>query len=392
MASEASVAEKARQSDRVRVLVVDDSRVIRKAVGKILGGEFDLVEAEDGEAGWQQLVQDEHIELVVADVEMPRLDGYSLICRIRAAEPERVRGVPVIVITGAHDDITRDRAFACGATDFITKPIDAQQLLARTRAHAKVDQVLPEFGESSLGTEEPTAVDPLTQLHSRRYFLQRGIQDLSYAKRHGTPLSLIRVDLDNFRAVYRAHGDHGCDEILVWLAKFITSTTRTEDTAARISGGEFAMLVPAADRAEAAALCERLRAAVTREPFRHDDQAIPLTVSLGLATFGQDAPDTIEGLLALANQRLTLAKASGGNCLGVDYRDEVAAPEQTVMEEPDLETALKMLADGRAGELTPYLPDLIERLLPLLEHGNRELDLGMGFAVRSLRDKLTDLK
>jgi len=130
MAAEASAAGKEKQSDRVRILVVDDSRVIRKAVGKILGGEFDLIEAEDGEAGWQHLVQDEHIELVVADVEMPRLDGYSLICRIRAAEPERVRGVPVIVITGAHDDITRDRAFACGAPDFLTKPLDAQQLLA----------------------------------------------------------------------------------------------------------------------------------------------------------------------------------------------------------------------------------------------------------------------
>ena len=131
---------------------------------------------------------------------------------------------------------------------------------------------------------------PLTQLHSRRYFLQRGIQDLSYARRHGAPLSLIRVDLDNFRTVYRAHGDHACDEILVWLAKFITATTRAEDTAARISGGEFAMLVPATDRAEAAALCERLRAAVTREPFRHNDQAIPLTVSLGLASFGAGRP------------------------------------------------------------------------------------------------------
>src|SRR3989344_5207418 len=99
MAAEASVAGKEKQNDRVRVLVVDDSRVIRKAVGKILGSEFDMVEAEDGEAGWQQLVQDEHIELVVADVEMPRLDGYALICRIRAADPERVRSVPVIVIT-----------------------------------------------------------------------------------------------------------------------------------------------------------------------------------------------------------------------------------------------------------------------------------------------------
>lgn len=392
MAVETSAAKKEKAGDRVRVLVVDDSRVIRKAIGKILGDEFDLVEAEDGESGWQRLLQDEQIELVVADVEMPKLDGYALVCRIRAADPERVRTVPVIVITGAHDDITRDRAFACGATDFITKPIDAQQLLARTRAHAKVDQVMPTFGETSLNVEDPTAVDPLTQLHSRRYFLQRGIQDLSYAKRHNTPVSLLRADLDNFRALYREYGDHVCDEMLVWLAKIINSFTRTEDTSARIGGGEFALLAPATNRADAAALAERLREAVAREPFKHEDQSVPLTVSLGLATFGQDAADTIEGLLATANQRLTLAKADGGNRLGVDYQDEVAAPEQTVMEEPDLETALKMLADGRGGELTPYLPDLLARLMPLLELSNTELDLGMSFAVESLKDKLSDLK
>jgi len=117
-----------------RIIVVDDSRVIRRAISKILGAEFDVIEAEDGESGWERLLEDESIQVVVADVEMPRLDGYSLICRIRAAEPPRIKNIPVIIITGAQDEETRQRAFACGATDFITKPIDRVQMLARARA------------------------------------------------------------------------------------------------------------------------------------------------------------------------------------------------------------------------------------------------------------------
>ena len=379
-------------TDKVRVLVVDDSRVIRKAINKILSAEFDLIEAGDGENGWQQLLQDETVQVLISDIEMPQLDGYSLICRIRAAEPERIRSVPIIVITGAEDEQTRERAFACGATDFIIKPLDGVQLLARTRAHAKLDQTTRKLGETATALEEQTAVDPLTQLNSRRYFLQRGVQDLAYAKRHNNDLSVIRVDIDNFKSIYKKHGDQACDQILIWLAKALLSTSRTEDTVARIGGGQFSILAPATGRVAAAVLCERLRTAVTAAPFQSDNEPIPITISLGLATLGRDPGDTIEELLALAEQRLILAKAGGGNRLGVSYQEEAPKPDETVIEQPDIETALKMLGSDEAGKLLPFLPDLVMRCLPLLEFCNKKLDLGLGFAIKSLKDKLSDIK
>lgn len=378
--------------DKVRVLVTDDSRVIRKAISKILSGEFDLVEAEDGESAWHHLLRDDTIQVLVSDIEMPKLDGYSLICRVRAADPERIRNVPIIVITGADDELTRERAFACGATDFIIKPIDGVQLLARTRAHAKLDQTTRKLEETSTALEEQTAVDPLTQLHSRRYFLQRGVQDLAYAKRHGNELSVIRVDIDNFRPIYKKYGDQVSDQILIWLSKILLATSRTEDTVARIGGGQFAVLAPATGRMDAAVLCERLRTAVAAEPFKGNNVSVELTVSLGLATLGRDPGDTTEELLALAEQRLTLAKAAGGNRLGVSYQEEAPKPEEAVIEQPDLETALKMLENDEGGKLTPFLPDLVARCLPLLEFCNKKLDLGLGFAIESLKEKLSDMR
>ncbi len=378
--------------DKVRVLVTDDSRVIRKAISKILSNEFELIEAEDGENAWQHLLRDESIQVLVSDIEMPKLDGYSLICRIRAADPERIRNIPVIVITGADDELTRERAFACGATDFIIKPIDGVQLLARTRAHAKLDQTTRKLEETSTALEEQTAVDPLTQLHSRRYFIQRGVQDLAYAKRHGSDLSLIRVDIDNFRPIYKKHGDQVSDQILIWLAKILVTSSRTEDTVARIGGGEFAILTPSSGRMEAAVLCERIRTAVNAGPFKQGNVSVPLTISLGLATLGRDPGETTEELLALAEQRVTLAKAAGGNRLGVSYLEEAPKPEETVIEQPDLETALKMLGANEGGKLVPFLPDLVARCLPLLEFCNKNLDLGLGFAIESLKDKLSDMR
>jgi len=379
-------------TEKVRVLVADDSRVIRKAINKILSNEFDLVETEDGETAWDKLLSDKSIEVVVSDIEMPKLDGYSLICRIRASENERVRSVPIIVITGADDELTRERAFACGATDFIIKPIDGVQLLARTRAHAKLDQTTRKLEETATALEDQTSVDPLTQLHSRRFFIQRGVQDLAYAKRHTSELSIIRADIDNFRALYKKHGDQVCDQMLIWLAKILSTTCRTEDTAARIGGGEFAIIAPSSGRMEAAVLCERFRTAVLAQPFVSGTLSLPITVSLGLSTYVRDPGETMEELLTLAEQRMTLAKAAGGNQLGVSYQEEAPKPEEAIIEQPDIETALSMLNSNEGGKLIPFLPDLITRCMPLLEFCNKNLDLGLGFAIESLKDKLSDMR
>ena len=376
------------------VLVIDDSRVIRRAIAKVLAGEFTLIEAEDGEAGWAQIRANPAIEVVISDVEMPRLDGYSLIERVRAAEEERIRELPVIAITGAQDEPSRERAFACGATDFITKPIDGVQLLARTRSHARLDRATRQL--SSLA--ELSAVDPLTELHSRRYFLQRATQDIAFARRHDQDVAVVRLEFDDFRAVYQRYGDETCDRMFVWLAGLMRANTRTEDTAARIRGGEFAILAPSSDRQEARALCERLRRAVASGPFPHESGPASLTISLGLATLKGDRAGSIEELLSVAEQRLAQAKAAGGNQLGVGYEDAPAAAEEAGAdagareEAPDLETAARWAASGDAPRLRAHLPELLARLRPLLELAERELALGLGDTLHRLRGRSSRVK
>ena len=122
------------------ILVVDDSRVVRKTVLKILEADFNVIEAEDGQAGWRLLRQDSRIDVVISDIQMPEMDGYSLICKVRAVDDPDLREIPIIVITSADDEITRERAYACGASDFVLKPFNAPQLLGCLQNQLGVSQ------------------------------------------------------------------------------------------------------------------------------------------------------------------------------------------------------------------------------------------------------------
>lgn len=396
--------------EQARVLVVDDSLVIRSAIRKMLKTDFDVIIAEDGDAGWKQLLDDNRIKLLITDIEMPGLDGYGLICRTRAADEARLRDLPIIAITGAEDEDTKARAYACGATDFITKPLDRLQLQARVQAYVQFNEKKSALTEQNEALQEELVDDPLTHLRSRRYFLQRGEQDLSFALRHQQPLSLIRLDIDGFKKLYQEYGDDAADHVLVWLANILSTTARTEDTVARVGGAEFAVLAPNTDRAAALIFCERLRKAIGAEPLAFQDKALTVTASMGLVTLGVDHRNSVEELLALAERRLQHAKSDGGNRASVSvFGEAIPEPEVVTLSAPDdagplgavpdpapraaaiaqkvadyrqqeptatspllfdlisIDRALQILARGDGAALAPYLPSLIMQMLPLLE-------------------------
>jgi len=120
-----------------RILIADDSRTVRAAINKVLRSHYDVLQAEDGEDAWQQLTQTSDIRMVISDIMMPNLDGYGLICRIRAEEQTGIQDLPILVITSSDDDITRERAHACGANDFIVKPVELSDLIERVNFHTE---------------------------------------------------------------------------------------------------------------------------------------------------------------------------------------------------------------------------------------------------------------
>jgi len=380
-----------RVAEKARILVVDDSRVMRLAVQRVLSQEFDLVEAEDGEAGWDKLRGDDRIQVVISDVQMPKLDGYSLICRIRAADESRIGAVPVVVITGAEDDITRERAFACGANDFITKPIDSAQLLACVRNLAQPDQETTDVAATAAVLGDQSNVDSLTHLNNRRYFLERAREMLADVHASTGTLSLLRLAVDNFIALRAEHGDEYADHVLIWLASLLRSKMRKEDPLARIGSSEFAAMTLSSGRVETAVLCERLRSAVSSEAFTHEGKTAMVTVSIGLVSLGHDRAGSLEDLLGLAHKRLKMASSAGGDRLCVSDEHDIHQIEEAVIEQPGLDEALRMLAQRKYGLLEPYAAQLALSMVPLLEFCNTKFGLELEHEIKAIKESLSEI-
>ena len=126
-------------SAKKTILVIDDSRTVRASLAKILKSKYSTVEAVDGEDGWDKLQSDDSIKLVITDIMMPKLDGYGLTCRIRGTNTDRLQKMPIIVVTSAEDELSRERAHACGANNFIVKPARPEDLLERVNFHTEVN-------------------------------------------------------------------------------------------------------------------------------------------------------------------------------------------------------------------------------------------------------------
>lgn len=392
--------------------MVDDSKVMRRAFGKILTEEYDMLEAEDGEQGWSIICTDDSIQLVISDIEMPVLDGFGLLQRIRESGDPRLENIPVIFITGAEDDETKQAALDAGATDFVIKPVDKVQLLARTRAQVKLDQASRDLAETSTTLQEEATLDPQTGLTSKKYFMQRCHQDVSAAMRHQDPMGLLRIDLDKYKKVYAAVGDDGFEALLKWIADILKDTARTEDTVSRIGGAEFAIMAPKTDSEGALALGRRLRDAVIAKPFTGGDTNVTVTLSIGIVNVGQDQEVDPESLLALAEERVEMVRSSGGNAafdgkttIGGETTQAtaVASPSEPEAHNSNqdvgnfaagiyIDQALELLARGEVDEIDPYLTDLLLQILPLLEHANTSLNLNLGFAMNAMRERLESMK
>ena len=373
-------------SEKPHVIIIDDSKLMRLSIGNVLKEEFHLLEAADGEQGWDMLCNDPSIQLVITDSQMPGIDGIELIARIRASENATLRSVPIIMITGADDETAREKALQAGATDFITKPFDKPQLLARSRALTKSDQTSRKLTQTSATLAEQGAIDPITGVNSLRFFMERGAQELAFSIRHTQDLSVTVLHVDQYSSFLKQHGEEKANLLLQWVAKTLKDALRTEDTFARIDGATFAILSTGTGHPEGRVLCDRALKVVSAAPFSAGGITLPITISMGLTCLNLDKPGSIEKFLALTVERAVVARKEGGNRLFAGNQPEKAAPSTEPA--PSIEAALQMVATRNVERLQPHFIALLLRLLPLFEAADQRLQLGIGDALATIRNKL----
>lgn len=370
------------------ILVVDDSKLMRRAISKLLGKNYDIVEAEDGEAGWKQLNKVREIQMVFCDLAMPKLDGFGLLKRIRDAEDRHIESMPVVIITGAEDDeASKAKALEMGASDFISKPFDSVQLQTRAKTHVDARKA----SQTREVLEETSTIDPVTRLSNARAFDERALKDLAFSQRHDADLALLRLDLDNFHSIFMKHGKEVGNALLREIAAVLQEQLRKEDTVARIGVFKFAALLPSADPTGARQMADRVVEIINQRSFADIGVEGPVSVSIGAATPVITSELVWTEMLNMAESALAEAVKQGGNSV-VTVPEGLAESDQELQAGvppllPDLDSLADMAARGQTGQLRTQAEVILARILPLLEFVNGHLNLGIDDALDKLRNR-----
>jgi two-component system cell cycle response regulator len=368
-----------------RILAVDDSRVMRRAMSKVLGKNYEVIEAEHGEDAWTLLINESDIQTVFTDLSMPYLDGFGLLDRMRSSDDPRLQDMPVIIITGKDDDeATKQKALDKGASDFITKPFDSVQLQARAKAHVRFKETSRKLTETSDRLERQSAIDELTGLGGRNYFCKASDEHLAYTKRHGGHFTLLRLDIDEFNQLFIQSGKEQAYFVLRQVGHTLAKIVRKEDTVARIGLAKFALLLRDTPIDGAKELTIRILRDISALTFKVGKNEMRVTASIGLLEPVVLEDTTIEGLISEAEKYLDRATKAGGNRMALK-----SLRQHPVEQKINVQTALSLLDFGHADTIKPHINELVKQLLPLLEFIAENLEGKAGQSFKAIKDKLT---
>lgn len=295
------------------VLVIDDSATIREQVVRTLK-EVDLfetyIEAKDGLEGFKSLI-DSKADLVICDVDMPRMDGFKFL-QLVESRPELL-GIPIIMLTGMMDFDSKIRGLEQGASDYLTKPFDVGELVARVKVQLKIKSLQDELKKANELLKRLTNIDHLTNLFNRRYLAEVLDGEFFRARRNKDYLSLIIFDIDYFKKVNDTFGHQNGDVVLSAVAGLAQRHLRAYDSAARYGGEEFVLVIPGTPLAGAVMAAERLRQSVLDFSFPAPMEDLTVTISLGVATYPSATVDSVDALFRRADEALYRAKQNGRN-------------------------------------------------------------------------------
>jgi diguanylate cyclase (GGDEF)-like protein len=332
-----------------RVLVVDDSKFVRTTFAAILKASFAVREAADGEAGWQAIESDPSIVMVFTDLEMPRLDGFDLLARIRHSEDLRIRTLPVVVISGHEGLADKQRARGLGANDFIGKSADAPEVLSRLDNVLRLVRASRELEASRQAVERTATHDLLTGTLTPHYLVTEGRKHFAYARRHAAELSVMALRLDSYDDIARAAGKEIADLVVTRVGKLLMDKVRIEDSVARTAQATFMVVAAATGAAQMLALAQRLRRELDEAKVSYQDRPLKFSNSVGVASLAVDAANSIEDLMRLALQRLQKAQKPPTQARAAGLP-------------PDIEGALGVLERADRARLGAKAAEVVQRL------------------------------
>lgn len=269
------------QSNRHRrVLFVDDSKLMRYAGSKFLHGHCELVLAADGREAWRHLTRDDQIDLVFTDLMMPVMDGHELIRRVRQSADQRIRQLPILVVTGDDESSARELAISEGASDFIAKPFSPDDLrhalVAGNRAGAPQPPRIRDLPPELLPV--PSGTSPFQQPEEPASYCRRLHQAISFHQRQQLDLSLLHVQFQGYWQLNNRFGRHWADAVMRNLDRILLEELRDEDSVHRTAADLFSVILMATGRQGSRVLTRRLRNRLVGTRMRFSSMEVPIDV------------------------------------------------------------------------------------------------------------------
>ena len=309
----------AKENSPLTVLVIEDHPDQRDLLAIVLKREgYKVITAANGLEALEKL-ETENIQIALSDIMMPKMDGFELIKRIRANPA--LKSIYLILITARIQEGDRVRGLDLGADDYITKPFSFSELLARVRVGTRVVQYQQHL-------EYQTQIDSLTSLFNRRAFEKKIQEEFERSKRYQSPLSVLILDLDNFKTINDTYGHHGGDSALVKISDTLREMTRQSDFASRYGGEEFVLILPETDQESAIQAASKIHSAIRSSSFGTISRPFTLTVSIGISSSSTKVYSTWREMVDDADRALYLAKNSGKDRIETWESEKKVSPSQ----------------------------------------------------------------
>ena len=309
-----------------RIVVAEDDDSTRKYVGELLVGRgYDVRLVENGTAAVEHASRGD-VDLLLLDVMMPGLGGLEACRMIKSIAGEGF--IPVILLTGRSDPSSRVEGLRIGADDYVCKPFDDRELLARVEAMLRIKRQHDHVQEAKAKLEELAITDALTGLFNFRYLHTRLREEFKRAERYRDPLACAMIDIDQFKEINDSHGHDVGDAVLKEVSRRIRSVVREIDVVTRYGGDEFLAMLPNTHFSGAVTVAHRLWSATRSHPVRASAGSIPVTVSVGVALYPSRDVRTKQELLRAADQALYTAKRDGRDRICVfQHQSYIYRPE-----------------------------------------------------------------
>ncbi len=294
-----------------RILLVDDRPSSYERLAPVLTEEHAVdVEPNPSEALFH--AAEGNYDLLIVSLNLENFDGLRLCSQVRSLE--RTRSVPLLALSDADNNVQLMRGLEIGVNDYLLRPVDKNELLARSRTQIRRRRYTHFLRDSVQNSLEMAITDPLTGLHNRRY-LEGHVGTLAeQAAARGKPLALMILDIDFFKSINDTYGHDAGDDVLREFATRIRKSIRGIDLAARYGGEEFVIVMPETDLHVAGIIAERLRRSIANEPFSIEKgtKRIEVTISVGISMLEKKS-EPVADVLKRADQALYRAKHDGRN-------------------------------------------------------------------------------